>query len=109
MYNQGYQQNTFRAYSPAQALYAPRIYHSQSTPSSPIETIIHRTAAPVQEYNQSKPMQERREATYTSSPLASFTYNQKVESYFPNQGKKEYHATERFLKLYRPKTQFIEA
>src|SRR3989338_6068850 len=107
MYNQGYQQNTFRAYSPAQALYTPRVYHSES---SSIDTLVHRTAAaPIQEYNPSKPTQERRETTYNSSPLAAFTYNQKVESYFPNQGKKEYHATDGFLKLYRPKTQFIEA
>src|SRR3989338_2589669 len=110
MYNQGYQ-SRFGGYQTAQALYTPRIYHAES---SSIDTLIHKTAstasiAPIQEYNSSKPMQERRETTYTSSPLASFTYNQKVASYFPNQGKKEYHATEGFLKLYRPKTQFIEA
>lgn len=111
MYNQGYQQNTFRAYSAAQALYAPRIHHTEllSSVSSSIDAIVHRTAAPMQEYNPKKPRQERRETTYTSSPLVAFTYSKKVELYFPNQGKKEYHATDGFLQVYRPKTQFIEA
>lgn len=87
-------------------LYTPRVYHSES---SSIDTIVHLAAAPMQEYNPRKSMQERRETVYNSSPLTAFTYNQKVESYFSNQSKKEYHATEGFLKLYRPKTQFIEA
>ncbi len=113
MYNQGYQQGSgFGGYRAAQAFYTPRMYHTESSSSisSSIDTIVHRAAsAPIQEYNPRKPMQERKETMYTSSPLASFTYSKKVESYFPNQGKKEYHAIEGFLQLYRPKTQFIEA
>jgi hypothetical protein len=109
MYNQGYQQNS-GGYRIAQAFYTPRIYHSEASAlfSSSIDTVVQRTGASIQEYRSSKPTQERRETTYNSSPLASFTYSKNVESYFPNQRKKEYHATEAFLKLYRPKTQFID-
>lgn len=103
---------------------SPRVFYS----SAPI--ISHRTAsleilvAPVH-YQSSKPMHEQKEVqpyaesvapkirenfcVYAPSARASsFRYNN-VQNYFASPSKKEYHAVDGFLKLYRPKTQFIAA
>lgn len=107
MYNQGYKTSVFGNYNALSIVYTPKVYHSQT---ASIDSIVH-SATPLQHYHaqSSKPVQETKEVgEYTSSLASSFGYSQNVETYFTKKQQKEYHALDGFLKLYRPKTQFID-
>ncbi|MEK6920856.1 MAG: hypothetical protein AABX82_03150 [Nanoarchaeota archaeon] len=110
MYNQGYKPLPIAAsmaYQSSQMMHSSSpTYHART---ASIGSIVH-NAVPIRHYQSREPMQEKRETTeYASSSLASsFGYSFHVETYFTPKQNKEYHAVDGFLKLYRPKTQFID-
>ncbi|MEK6868273.1 MAG: hypothetical protein AABX98_05630, partial [Nanoarchaeota archaeon] len=119
MYNQIYQPLPIAA---SMGYQSPRVsYNSRPTDhtrTASIDSIVHATdsllhsTASIQHYQSqsSEPtLQETKEvAQYTSSLAPLFGYSQTVETYFAQKQNKEYHAVDGFLKLYRPKTQFID-
>ncbi len=56
------------------------------------------------------PILQQKEKSYQPNDTSSFQlYESPLAEYFTPKHNKEYHATNGFLKLYRPQTQFIEA
>ena len=110
MYNQGYKPLPIAAsmgyQSPRMSYTSSPTYHART---ASLDSIVH-AAVPLQHYQSQKPtIQETKDAAqYTSFPASSFSYSQHVETYFAQKKNKEYHAVDGFLKLYRPKTQFID-
>lgn len=102
-----YSQATYNA--PSAGFYqSPKMFYSSSAPVFHRSTSIDTIVAPFH-YQSNKPMHEQKEVVYAPSARASsFTYKN-LQNYFTNSAKQEYHAVDGFLKLYRPKTQFIAA
>lgn len=91
--------------------YSQQVFYSAQqsyTPqqSSSLEYIA--SSAPVA--YEASPIIQHKEISYQPSDSSSFQlYESPLAEYFAPKHQREYHATDGFLKLYRPQTQFIEA